>query len=240
MLSGLSRLAAQERVDEHRRLYQQSLRAMFLITTPAALVLAFVARPFLGVWAGSIYETHSVVPFYIILAGLWFNSLAFTPFYQLLASDRGSTIAAIHVAELLPYLIIAAALTSAFGVIGAATAWSARLIVDAVAFFFVTHRRQGLPWVPMPQRAVASIVGLICLATVLWGLSTVTSSLATRAGCSIAVLAVYGIAAWKIVLTPDERLGITTVLRAVFPERVVAFLGGIFSQRPAPAVGGRR
>src|SRR3954447_738706 len=50
LLPALARLTSAGRTEDHRRLYDQSLKGLFLVTVPAALGLAFVARPFLNLW----------------------------------------------------------------------------------------------------------------------------------------------------------------------------------------------
>jgi O-antigen/teichoic acid export membrane protein len=226
VLPALTRLASQARMEEYRRLYHQVLRGVFLVVTPAALVLAFVARPFLGLWAGPAYAANSVVPFYVLLGGLWFNTLAYMPVSQLLASGRTSTLAMINVAELLPYLGVAAVLTAAFGAVGAAVAWTIRCIVDCAVLFAVVRIRDGLPWMPTPRRAKASVGGIALMAGILLGQSAVTSSLAARAAWSAFALAVYGAVAWKIVLTSGERQGLARLLGLILPDRLAFSLRG--------------
>ncbi len=215
----LTRLASQARMVEYRRLYHQVLRGVFLVVTPSALVLAFVARPFLGLWAGPTYAAHSAVPFYVLLAGLWFSTLAYMPASQLLASGRTSTLAAINVAELVPYLLVAALLTDAFGALGAAAAWSIRATADSLVLFAVVARRDSLPWMPTPRRAGAAVTAMACVAGLLWGLSAVTSSLAARASVSVIVVALYCALMWKIVLTSGERHGLTRLIRLIVSDR---------------------
>jgi O-antigen/teichoic acid export membrane protein len=219
LLPALTRLTSEGKIEEHRRLYHQILRGLFLLTTPTALVLAFLAGPFLGLWAGPAYEAHSVAPLYVIVAGLWFNTLAFLPFSQLLASGKTTTIAAVHIVEMLPYLLLAAILTANFGVIGAAAAWSIRVTVDAVAFFVLVRRREGLPWVPTPRRAKTCLLNMASLAVVLWSLSTVTSSLEARAAWSVGTLAAYAVVSGTIVLTSGERRGLKRLLLDIIPRR---------------------
>ncbi len=218
MLPALTRLTSEGRHDEHRRLYHQILRGVFLVTTPTALTMAFLARPFLGLWAGHIYAIHSVTAFDIILAGLWLNTLGVTPYYQLLVSGRTATVALIRLAELIPYLIIAAVLSSAFGVIGAATAWSLRIAVDGLLFFVIPTRSQRLPWTLTPQRAGGSLAAVVALAACLLALSQVTASLPTRAGWSILMVVFYAATTWKLVLVPDERAGLTSLIQSIVPR----------------------
>jgi O-antigen/teichoic acid export membrane protein len=211
MLPSLTRLIAQGRHQEHRRLYHQALQGVFLLGTPTLLVLGFLARPFLGLWAGSTYAVHSTGALYIILGAIWFNSLAYVPFYALLAAGRSATIAAIHLGELIPYIALAAVLTAAFGVIGAAVAWSVRVIADAVLFFVVACRREGLPWRPTPRRGVECVTGLLCLAGMLCLLGETTSSLPARSAWAVLALSVFALATWRLVLTRDERKGVVSV-----------------------------
>ena len=97
---------------------------LFLLVTPAAVLLAFVARPFLSLWAGPQYGAHSTAPFLVAVIGVWFDCLAFMPTSYLLSSGRTKMIAYIRAAQLVPYLVAAWILTDRFGVIGAAFAWS--------------------------------------------------------------------------------------------------------------------
>lgn len=215
MLPALTRLASEERFDEHRRLYHQVLRGAFLLSTSAALVLAFLGHPFLALWAGPVYGVHSAGAFYVILVGLWFNTLAYVPYGQLLASGRTSTLAVIHLAELIPYLLLAAVLTSDFGVVGAASASAVRLIVDSLAYFAIVRHRYKLPWVPTPYRGAASVIAFLCLGGVLFGLSAVTSSLAVRAAWSVITMAVFGTVMWRLVLTTSERSSLATLVGGI-------------------------
>lgn len=219
MLSSLTRLSSEGRDDDHRWLYHLALRGVLLVTTPVALILAFIAHPFLELWAGPAYGDHSVTPFYVILVGLWFNTLAYAPFYQLLSAGRTSTIAVIHLAELIPYIALAALLTSRFGVVGAAVAWTVRVIVDSVAFFAIARIRDRLPWVPTPKRAFEWLLGTTLLAVGLWLLSSVTGTLAARAGWSVVAIGLYGAMQWNLVLTTGEKQGLLRLIGTVLPSR---------------------
>jgi O-antigen/teichoic acid export membrane protein len=46
----------------------------------------------------------------------------------------------IHLAEFGPYLILIFALTSNFGLIGGAIAWSTRAIIDCMIMFYFSHQ----------------------------------------------------------------------------------------------------
>jgi O-antigen/teichoic acid export membrane protein len=211
LLPALARLQAAGQLQELRALYRKSLSGLFLLVTPAAVLLAFIARPFLSLWAGSQYGAHSTTPFLIALAGVWFDCLACMPTSYLMAAGRTRTIACIRVAELGPYLVAAWILTDRFGVIGAAFVWSAGCAVDSVLLFGVTRRLASLPWLPLSDRRLGSVGGLVALAGAATLLAHATSGLTSRLACAGVLALAYGAAVWCLILTSQERRGITAL-----------------------------
>jgi O-antigen/teichoic acid export membrane protein len=201
-----------------RSLYQQSLRGTFLVLTPALLTLAFLSRPFLSLWAGPAYGQHSTDPFYVLLAGVWFNSLAYMPYAYLLASGRTGLIARIHVFEVLPYIGLAAVLTSQLGALGAALVWSLRVSVDSICFFWCARRAGGLPFSPLSSRTAASALAPAVLAVILLSLTFVTSSFASRLAWVSVIGSAYGALVVRTVLTPREREGLRSLGRDLVPH----------------------
>ena len=194
--------------DGARALYGRALQGSFMLLTPALLMMAFIARPFLALWAGSAYGVHSTVPCFVILAGVWFSSLSWLPLTYLMATDEAGRIARVRLYEIVPYLIAAAVLTSTLGALGAAIVWSARMIVDSLVFFWLGRSRANLPIAPLSARALRSSLLPVSLAVVLAALALVTSSLAERALCAGLLLAVYSLALWYLVLTAREQQGL--------------------------------
>jgi O-antigen/teichoic acid export membrane protein len=219
LFPALARLESSDRIDDHRRLYHQTLKSIFLLTVPAALGLVFVARPFLDLWAGPAYAVHSTVPLDIIAGCLCINTLSYLPYTHLLAAGRVSTVAKVHVAELVPYLLVAAVLTREFGATGAAAAWGGRLVVSSVVFFAIARKTDGLRWVPTPERALLSIVTLACLGVAFLLSSTTTTSLAGRGIWTVFIFAAYAAIAWRLVLTAGERQGLSALGRELRHRR---------------------
>jgi O-antigen/teichoic acid export membrane protein len=213
LLPALARLASAGRKDDHRRLYDQSLRGVFLVTVPAAMALAFVARPFLTVWAGPSFGAHSTVPLYIIVGCLCVNTIAYIPYTHVLATGRASTVAKVHLAELVPYMVAAAVLTNEFGATGAALAWGGRLVVSSFVFFVLVWRADRLGWVPTPERARSSIAALACLGGAFLLVSTTTTSLVGRGASAVLILGAYSAVVSRQVLTAQERGGLLALGR---------------------------
>ena len=202
---GLARLEAEGRFKEHLALYRKSLAGLFLVITPAAIILAFLAHPFLSIWAGPEYGLHSTGPLLVVIAGVWMNCLAYVPYSYLLSSGRTKIIAYIQTAEVLPYIAGAWVLTARFGAIGAALVWSATFVVDAVVFLVVVWRVARLPFSPLSERRLRSIAGPAALGCAVAAAATVTHGLTARLGCAVLLSLAYALAIWRLVLTARER-----------------------------------
>ena len=211
LLPGLSRLEATGKLEDLRVLYRKGLSGLFLLVTPAAVMLALVARPFLSLWAGPQYGAHSMAPFLVILAGVWFDCLAWMPMSVLLSAGRTRLIAGIRGAELVPYLAAAWILTERFGVMGAAVVWSAGCALDSVLLFGAARRVAALPCLPLSDRRLRSLAGPVVLAGVAVLLAQVTSGLTARLACAAFLTLGYGAAVWYVILTDRERRGIMTL-----------------------------
>jgi O-antigen/teichoic acid export membrane protein len=217
LMPALVRLEAGGRTDEHLSLYRKSLQALFVSVTPASVLLAFLAHPFLAVWAGAQYGRYSTGPFFVVLAGLWFNALSYVPFFYLVSSGRTKTIAYIRFAELVPFIAGAALLTARFGAMGAAAAWSARVVVDCVVTFAVVHRTAGLHWSPLPARRGAAVLTAVALGGATAATAVIVHGLAPRLACAALLGAGYALLAWKV-LTAEERRGLLALFGEVAPR----------------------
>jgi O-antigen/teichoic acid export membrane protein len=231
-MPGLARLGAAGRLQELRALYAKGLSGLFLLVTPAAVLLAFVAGPFLSLWAGLQYGAHSTAPFLVMLVGVWFDCLAWMPVSYLLSSGRSKVIARIRVAELAPYLVAAWILTERFGVIGAAVVWSGGCALDSVLLFAATRLAAPLPWLPLSDRRLRSVAGPVAFGGAALLLAQVTSGLTTRLGLAAALAVAYGAAVWYVILTGRERDGIMALAGRAAGSRLPVSQGRHAARRP--------
>jgi O-antigen/teichoic acid export membrane protein len=212
LVPGLVRLEAKGRLEEHRALYRKSLVGLFLVLTPVAVMLAFLAHPFLSLWAGPQYGLHSTGPFLVIICGVWLNCLQWVPYAYLLSSGRTKIIAYVQVAEVAPYLVGAWVLTSKFGAIGAALIWSVAFAVDSIVFFTVVWRVAKLPFSPLSERRLRAIGALVAFGCAAAAAATVSHGLAIRIAWSVGLSALYAMTVWRLVLTARERQGLLQLL----------------------------
>jgi O-antigen/teichoic acid export membrane protein len=212
LLPALARLESEGKTEEYRSLYGKSLSGMFLLVTPATLLLALVARPFLTLWAGPTYAAHGAELLLIVLVGVWAYALSWVTQSYMLSAAKTKTLAWLQAVELGPYLGAAWVLTAKWGAVGAAVVWSVRLVLDCIVRFVIVHRSAGLPWLPLSERRLRSLaapatLGLGCFVTAI-----LTRGLAARAGAAAELLVVYGAGLWWMVLTSRERRGVINLV----------------------------
>lgn len=219
LLPGLARLETEGRLEELRTLYKSSLAGIFLVVTPAAVLLGLVAQPFLSVWAGPTFASHSTVPLLIALGGVWADSLAWAPMSYLMSSGRTKAIAVLNTSQVLPYLAAAWFLTSYFGAVGAAFVWSARLLLSAAALFGLAWRAARLPALPLSDRRTRSVLAPVTLAAVCVAAAILTRGLAWRCGLAVVLGSAYVVSTWRFVLSPRERRGLSSLASTVLGSR---------------------
>ena len=212
LMPALSRLQAEHKDEDHRALYAKSLAGLFLVLAPAAILVAFVARPFLSLWAGPLYGAHGADLLLVALVGMSASALAAVPNAYLLAAGKTKVLAALQGSELPCYLGAAWVLTTRWGALGAAIVWSARLVVDSAAQFVIARRSAGLPVLPLSARRLRSAAAPAALGAACIALAMVTQGLLDRSSVAVALIATYAAVVWWFVLTQRERQGVSGLL----------------------------
>jgi O-antigen/teichoic acid export membrane protein len=145
------------------RLERLALLALFLVLFPVMLCLAVFAEPVLDAWLGAEFARHGAVPMQVFCVGVLVNSLAQVPFVSLQARGRAATIAAIHCVQLPLFVVAVWQLAEHAGVVGAALAWSGRIVVDFVVLRTLSRSRVGAAGGVRNQTG-AVLVGVLALA----------------------------------------------------------------------------
>lgn len=173
------------------------------------LVIVALAREGLGLWLGPMFAEHSAVVLQFLAVGVFFSSLALVAFSLLQAAGRADLTAGLHLVELPVYLGGLWVMISGYGVVGAAIAWAARCILDAIVLF-------GFVWrlVPQSRRRIRELAkgSLAIAATFVAAASLATTG--ARVGFVVAIGAIFALLAWRLVLTEDERGRVRSSLRA--------------------------
>jgi len=140
LLPAFSQLQSDKNREHLLSLYSRGIKMNLLWLVPTVYILTIIAKPFFTMWAGEDFGRESVTPFYIILSGIVVNIVAYFPHTAIIASGRTDVLAKLYWIELPFYILIVWYLTTHFGILGTAAAWSLRVIVDAFLMFFLVKR----------------------------------------------------------------------------------------------------
>ncbi len=111
-----------------------------LLVTPVAAVCILGAGPMLRLWLGPETTPEMVTALRLLAPGVFMNALAFVPLSVLQGSGRADLTGRLHLAELPVHCVVAWWLVGAFGIAGAAGAWSLRTTADSVGLFWLARR----------------------------------------------------------------------------------------------------
>ncbi len=136
--------------ESSQALGASTLVVLGVVTAPFAVFGATVAAPFLDWWIGEELANPAAPVAAILFAGIWVNGLGHVPYSLLQAQGRPEVPARYHMLELLPFLIVLALGVHFAGTIGAALAWSCRVLVDSTLLL----RAAKLPWLDDPKLVV--------------------------------------------------------------------------------------
>ena len=141
-------------------LHTASVRLLTLIVAPICAVACLLAPWLLRLAGGAAYAGESVDVLRILAIGVAANCVATVPFTLLQACGRARWTATLHLLEIIPF---AAALwfgVSRWGIVGAAIAWTVRVLIDAALMFW---RAQSVA--PLPASSLAlSVAGVLAVA----------------------------------------------------------------------------
>jgi len=116
-------------------LFVRAVEAVFLVTLPIALGLALFAREILTLWVGAPFAAESAPVLRLFAVGILFVCVAQVPFTLLQSANRARVTAIVHCAIFPVYVVVLWQLTRRFGLVGAATGWLVRNVVDTALMF---------------------------------------------------------------------------------------------------------
>ena len=127
----------------HADAHAQTVLAYKLLSAFSTLLAIFVcvfAKEIMLYWMGPSYVGDSVLVLQILAVGFVFNAIAQIPFAQVQAAGYSKITAFIHLAEVVPYLILLYWLVHEYSYIGAAIAWSIRVSIDLMLLAYFARK----------------------------------------------------------------------------------------------------
>ena len=204
LVPAFSQLLAPEKKAEFNALFARGMRLNIIWLLPAIMVLFVIAKPFFTLWAGEDFGRESPLPFYILLFGLFFNVLAYFPHSTITAKGRTDFFAKLYWIELAIYVVAVPVLINAFGIAGAAAAWSVRVILDALIIIWFSKRIAGTTFGLFSHFRNLLLSVAVLLPAALFAAFYDNFSLWLFVIVP-ACLALYSIVIWKRFVEADER-----------------------------------
>ncbi len=136
VFSGMAAVASPALAEMYRR----TVKYIFLAMVPLCVALMVLSRDLLTLWIDAEFARHSAPVLSLLALGVLVNSLAQVPYAVIQASGRPDVTARFHLLEVLPYFALLWWCTGAYGIVGTAVAWVARVSIDAVLLFAFAGR----------------------------------------------------------------------------------------------------
>lgn len=127
-------LVAGGRADAER-LLARSVRSLWVLLGGPVIVALLFSAPLLRLWLGPAYAAQGATGLAILAVGMLIIGLAHVPGVFLHGQGRPDLPAIFHLIELPIYIALAWWCVRAYGVTGAALAWTLRVTLDAVLLF---------------------------------------------------------------------------------------------------------
>ena len=129
--------------EKTNALYERALANVFMLIFPILAILSVFGKELLALWLGTGFSENGYIPLQILCLGILANGLAAIPFAYIQGTGRARVTAVVHSMEVPIFLFGIYLLVKNFGIVGAAIAWSGRVIVDAIALHALAWRFQG-------------------------------------------------------------------------------------------------
>lgn len=149
--------------DEHasRDLMCESIVGLIALQTSLIVSGMVLMRPFLSFWIGPELADTATPIAIVFLASIWMNGPAHIPGHYMLARGRPELMTKFYLLEFVPFVALLWLLVGWLGIFGAALAWTARSLADAIFCFVATQTmivflRAILPTVPLIAAAIAT------------------------------------------------------------------------------------
>lgn len=124
-------------IQEADRLYKNSLKIIIIILVPTCLIIALGSKWGMVLWLGLDFAEHSWKIVVIMAIGLTFNGVASVPFAAIQAKGSAHATAKLHLLEFIFYIPLLFICLKYAGLMGAALAWTSRVIVDLFALLYL-------------------------------------------------------------------------------------------------------
>ena len=185
-------------------IFDNSLKYLFIVMFPIALLAITFSFEGLDVWLGSEFANKSTVVLKWMLVGVFMHSLAQVPYALLQGAGRPDIIAKLHMIELPLYCILLWQLIQLGGTQGAAIAWTIRLSADGLIVFVCANK--VLPGIAGRSDHKLSI---LCMALLCFILTTSLDTFVYKICLFLIIILLFAWFVWFILFNDQDRVRIS-------------------------------
>ncbi len=126
-------------------LHAAGVRLLTIVVTPICALAALLAPWLIQFAGGAQYAGVSVTVLRILSVGVAANCIAAVPYTLLQASGRARWTATLHLFEIVPFVTLLWFAVHQWGIVGAAVAWTTRVVIDAALMAWRAQSVAPLP-----------------------------------------------------------------------------------------------
>jgi len=120
-----------------RNLAERATAVLVAVMTPVVISGIFLMHPFLIIWLGTSFAAASAGVAELIMLGVWINALVIPHHARLMALGNPRSVVMIYLVQIPIYFGILWMGLHYYGVVGAAGAWSLRVLIDTLLLLYV-------------------------------------------------------------------------------------------------------
>lgn len=124
-----------------KKLFVTGTKFIFMILYPAILLIVTFAHEGMYLWLGTKFADNSSLILQLLAIGVILNSLAAIPFNFFQGTGKPYIPALINLIELPFYFLVLWIVIKEWGIIGAASIWLIRIILDTIILFFIVQKK---------------------------------------------------------------------------------------------------
>jgi O-antigen/teichoic acid export membrane protein len=201
--SSLSAAGAHNRLED---LYARSVKYIVIGLGPLLLLVAAFSRDILRFWLGAEFSEKSTLSLQILAVGVFVNALGFFPFSLLQGLGKPKLTGVFHLIEVPLHLALVWILVARIGIVGAAIASTARVLVDAILLFWACRWLGLTSWrTLLGQEMIRSFASLASFGSALYLCAVAVDSTFWRISTSIILLVCYSLAQWHWSINHRDR-----------------------------------
>lgn len=134
----MPRFSSMTDVGKMKSIYYRYFRQVGLSMGVVCFLAALFAYPILAYWLNEAFAKQAITVCIVLSCGVWLNSLAQLPATLLHSLGKPRITALLHLFETLIYTFMIIIGVNAFGILGAAIAWTVRVMIDFIALQTIT------------------------------------------------------------------------------------------------------